>query len=99
MTTPTLTGRERRVLHAIAVGATYAEIGQALDVSHSTAKLAAIALYAKLHARNAAHAIHRAYVLGLLRACAVCGTPTGGAAECDPCAIREETLAKRREDV
>lgn len=74
-----LTGREQRILELLADGHDGADIarhlGVGLGTSLGTVKADKARLYAKLGARNAAHAVHLGHRYGLLGADAL----TGGA--------------------
>lgn len=63
---PTLSPRERDVLHELARGATYADIAANLVVSENTVKTHISSLYAKLAVRRRSDALAVARTLGLL---------------------------------
>jgi DNA-binding CsgD family transcriptional regulator len=62
----TLSPRELETLRYLAEGASYDDLAAAMFISVSTVKTNLIRIYAKLHARCAAHAVHIAHQRGLL---------------------------------
>jgi DNA-binding NarL/FixJ family response regulator len=62
----TLTDREREVLAAVGRGLSNAEIGEALFMSHATAKTHVSRLLAKLYARDRAQLVVLAYESGVI---------------------------------
>ena len=63
---PTLSPRERDVLHALARGATYADIAADLVVSENTVKTHVSSLYSKLGSARRSQALSAARTMGLL---------------------------------
>ena len=63
---PALTEREYECLELVAVGHTNAEIGRRIYLSEDTVKTHLRRLFAKLGARDRAHAVHLAHLRGLL---------------------------------
>lgn len=63
---PELTSREEEILFAVADGRSNNEIADELVVSVETVKSHVCSLYAKLGARNRAHAVALAYHRGIL---------------------------------
>jgi DNA-binding NarL/FixJ family response regulator len=61
-----LTSREEQVLELAATGLTISQIGQALHISHSTAKTHLLRVYEKLGAPNRSAAVANALALGVL---------------------------------
>ena len=63
---PTLTGRERQILEAIAAGESVKQTARRLGVSPRTIDNTQRVMFLKLGVRNRAHAVSRAHDLGLL---------------------------------
>lgn len=61
-----LTERERFLLRGLAAGMTRKQIGRSLHLSISSIDTTAVLLFGKLGVRSAAHAVDRAWRLGLL---------------------------------
>lgn len=61
-----LTSREVYQLRLLAGGRTHQQIGREFGISETAARTAAVRIYQKLGADNAAHAVHLAHQRGLL---------------------------------